>query len=115
MLAVSRRGRAVVSVAIAALNLLGCDGETKNQRAEQFEKEKAAVAKRIAEGATIQSVTKISEEETVKVIRVPDESYGSLVEKTCVIYTHERLRVAQLSCDTSREFVDLTVDDQVTR
>lgn len=96
----------IIATVLTALHLSGCGDETK-QRAERLEKRKATTAERLAEGAVVQSVTKISDDETVKVIRVPQASYGMLEEKTCVVYTHERFRVAQLSCDTAGEFVDV--------
>lgn len=92
---------------LASLTLLlvltgGCDGDAgRKERADATAKRQAENASRLAKGAEVRSTATISSDETIKVLTIPHEEFGVVWEKTCIVYTHQTFRVAQLWCDNS--------------
>lgn len=73
----------------------------REERLAKRAQERKREVERVAKGAVVQSTAPISPDETIKVLAIPYEEFGVVWEKTCIVYTHQTFRVAQLWCDNS--------------
>lgn len=81
---------------LVLISLFGC-GDKKTEH-KDVEARVAANKARAAEWSFIAKTKNISPSESIKLIRIPDDSGIDLLDTQCIVYTNSELKTSNIAC-----------------